>query len=156
VPVILTGKEYSILEILATKNGIVPKEALLNYLYGGLEEVPETKIIDVFVCKLRKKLIQASDGIDLIQTVWGRGYQLNRNIGDDSDSIIQSNVSEVGDNFMKSSSEINFLDPEIDNFTNNIGKNTNFLKSLDEQIIKDNFEESFLQKNKEFMSEKDI
>lgn len=79
-PVILTSKEYSILEVLATKNGIVPKETLLNYLYGSLQDVPELKIIDVFICKLRKKLINASGGIDLIQTVWGRGYQLNRNL----------------------------------------------------------------------------
>ncbi len=78
-PVILTGKEYAILEILATRNGIVPKEAFLNNLYGGVDE-PEIKIIDVFVCKLRKKLVKASSGIDFIQTVWGRGYQLNRNI----------------------------------------------------------------------------
>jgi two-component system cell cycle response regulator CtrA len=88
-PIILTGKEYAILEILVTRNGIVPKEVFLNNLYGGIDE-PEMKIIDVFVCKLRKKLITASGGIDFIQTVWGRGYQLNRNIknaeGDTEDS----------------------------------------------------------------------
>jgi two-component system cell cycle response regulator CtrA len=102
-PVILTGKEYSILEILATKNGIVPKETLLNHLYGGLDEVPETKIIDVFVCKLRKKLILASDGVDLIQTVWGRGYQLNRNIPDEV-SEENSENDRIGaiQNFIKS------------------------------------------------------
>ena len=88
-PIILTGKEYAILEILVTRNGIVPKEVFLNNLYGGIDE-PEMKIIDVFVCKLRKKLITSSGGIDFIQTVWGRGYQLNRNIksaeGDTEDS----------------------------------------------------------------------
>lgn len=91
LPVILTSKEYSILEVLATRTGIVPKETLLNYLYGGLEETPETKIIDVFVCKLRKKLINASGGIDLIQTVWGRGYQLNRTIKEEGDDVIEKN-----------------------------------------------------------------
>ena len=96
-PIILTGKEYAILEILVTRNGIVPKEVFLNNLYGGIDE-PEMKIIDVFVCKLRKKLITASGGVDFIQTVWGRGYQLNRNIksiegeGDDSaGGILSSN-----------------------------------------------------------------
>jgi two-component system cell cycle response regulator CtrA len=71
----LTGKEYSILELLVLRKGMVlTKEAFLNHLYGGLDE-PEMKIIDVFICKLRKKLAQA--GADnLIGTVWGRGYML--------------------------------------------------------------------------------
>ena len=47
----------------------------LNHLYGGIDE-PELKIIDVFVCKLRKKLAQAADGDNYIETVWGRGYVL--------------------------------------------------------------------------------
>jgi two-component system, cell cycle response regulator CtrA len=69
----LTGKEYSILELLVMRKGMVlTKEAFLNHLYGGLDE-PEIKIVDVFICKLRKKLAQAgADG--LIGTVWGRGY----------------------------------------------------------------------------------
>ncbi len=71
----LTGKEYSILELLVLRKGMVlTKEAFLNHLYGGLDE-PEVKIIDVFVCKLRKKLAQA--GADnMIGTVWGRGYMV--------------------------------------------------------------------------------
>ena len=75
VPVPLTGKEYAILELLVLRKGMVlTKEAFLNHLYGGMDE-PEMKIIDVFVCKLRKKLAQA--GADnLIGTVWGRGYML--------------------------------------------------------------------------------
>jgi two-component system cell cycle response regulator CtrA len=53
---------------------VLTKEAFLNHLYGGMDE-PEMKIIDVFICKLRKKLQQA--GADnLIGTVWGRGYML--------------------------------------------------------------------------------
>ncbi len=71
----LTGKEYSILELLVLRKGMVlTKEAFLNHLYGGMDE-PEMKIIDVFVCKLRKKLVQAGAG-NLISTVWGRGYML--------------------------------------------------------------------------------
>jgi two-component system, cell cycle response regulator CtrA len=69
----LTGKEYAILELLTLRKGVVlTKDAFLNHLYGGMDE-PEVKIIDVFICKLRKKLAQA--GADnLIGTVWGRGY----------------------------------------------------------------------------------
>jgi two-component system, cell cycle response regulator CtrA len=71
----LTGKEYAILELLVLRKGMVlTKEAFLNHLYGGMDE-PEMKIIDVFICKLRKKLAQA--GADnLIGTVWGRGYMV--------------------------------------------------------------------------------
>jgi len=80
-PVHLTGKEYSILELLVLRKGMVlTKEAFLNHLYGGMDE-PEMKIIDVFICKLRKKLAQA--GADnLIGTVWGRGYMLRDSAGD--------------------------------------------------------------------------
>jgi two-component system cell cycle response regulator CtrA len=52
-----------------------PKEMFLNHLYGGMDE-PELKIIDVFICKLRKKLSNATDGENHIETVWGRGYVL--------------------------------------------------------------------------------
>ncbi len=74
-PVHLTGKEYSILELLVLRKGMVlTKEAFLNHLYGGMDE-PEMKIIDVFICKLRKKLATAGAG-NLIGTVWGRGYMM--------------------------------------------------------------------------------
>ena len=74
-PVHLTGKEYAILELLVLRKGMVlTKDAFLNHLYGGLDE-PEMKIIDVFVCKLRKKL-QAAGAGNLISTAWGRGYTL--------------------------------------------------------------------------------
>ncbi len=74
-PVHLTGKEYAVLELLTLRRGMVlTKEVFLNHLYGGMDE-PEMKIIDVFICKLRKKLAQAgADG--LIGTVWGRGYTM--------------------------------------------------------------------------------
>lgn len=75
-PVHLTSKEYAILELLAMRRGtVLTKEMFLNHLYGGIDE-PELKIIDVFVCKLRKKLADASDGTNYIETVWGRGYML--------------------------------------------------------------------------------
>jgi two-component system, cell cycle response regulator CtrA len=71
----LTGKEYAILELLVLRKGIVlTKDAFLNHLYGGIDE-PEMKIIDVFICKLRRKL-QAKGAGHLISTVWGRGYVL--------------------------------------------------------------------------------
>jgi len=75
-PVHLTGKEYGILELLSLRKGTtLTKEMFLNHLYGGMDE-PELKIIDVFVCKLRKKLSQATGGENYIETVWGRGYVL--------------------------------------------------------------------------------
>ena len=75
-PVRLTGKEYSILELLSLRKGTtLTKEMFLNHLYGGVHE-PEIKIIDVFVCMLRKKLAQATGGNHYIETIWGRGYRL--------------------------------------------------------------------------------
>ena len=73
-PVNLTGTEYKILAFLAQRQGsTLTKEMLLNHLYSGMDE-PEIKIIDVFICKLRKKLAEASGGRNYIETVWGRGY----------------------------------------------------------------------------------
>ncbi len=72
----LTGKEYQMLELLSLRKGTtLTKEMFLNHLYGGMDE-PELKIIDVFICKLRKKLAAATDGQHYIETVWGRGYVL--------------------------------------------------------------------------------
>jgi two-component system, cell cycle response regulator CtrA len=76
VKVQLTGKEYQIIELLALRKGsTLSKEVILNHLYGGIDE-PDLKIIDVFICKLRKKLFNASGGRDYIETVWGRGYAM--------------------------------------------------------------------------------
>jgi two-component system cell cycle response regulator CtrA len=70
----LTGKEYQMLELLCLRKGTtLTKEMFLNHLYGGMEE-PELKIIDVFICKLRKKIADACSGQHYIETVWGRGY----------------------------------------------------------------------------------
>ena len=72
----LTGKEYQMLELLSLRKGTtLTKEMFLNHLYGGMDE-PELKIIDVFICKLRKKLANASSGKNYIETVWGRGHVL--------------------------------------------------------------------------------
>jgi len=70
----LTIKEYEILELLLLRRGsTLSKGALIEHLYNGMDE-PEQKIIDVFVCKLRKKLSAATPGINYIKTVWGLGY----------------------------------------------------------------------------------
>jgi two-component system cell cycle response regulator CtrA len=75
-PTHLTGKEFEMLELLAIKQGeTITKEMFLNHLYGGIDE-PELKIIDVFICKLRKKIVTATGGQHFIETVWGRGYTL--------------------------------------------------------------------------------
>ncbi len=72
----VTAKEYSILELMALrKNMTLSKETFLDHLYGGMDE-PEQKIIDVFICKLRKKIAAIADGTHNIQTVWGHGYVL--------------------------------------------------------------------------------
>ena len=88
-PVHLSGKEYGILELLSLRKGTtVTKEMFLDHLYGGIDE-PELKIIDVFVCKLRKKLAHATGDKHYIETVWGRGYVLrgpNAHAGRDSRS----------------------------------------------------------------------
>ena len=76
VQVHLTDKEYQMLELLSLRKGTtLTKETFLNHLYGGMHE-PEQKIVDVFICKLRKKLADASNGKDYFETVWGRGYML--------------------------------------------------------------------------------
>jgi two-component system cell cycle response regulator CtrA len=75
-PVHLTRKEHAILELLSLRKGtVLTKEMFLNQLYRGADE-PGPKIIDVFICKVRKKLIQATGGNHYIETVWGRGYVL--------------------------------------------------------------------------------
>ena len=79
----LTGKEYQMLELLSLRKGTtLTKEMFLNHLYGGMYE-PELKIIDVFICKLRKKLAEATGGENYIETVWGRGYVLRDPISDE-------------------------------------------------------------------------
>ena len=72
----LTGKEYQMLELLSLRKGTtLTKKMFLNHLYCGMDE-PELKIIDVFICKLRKKLSEATGRENQIETVWARGYVL--------------------------------------------------------------------------------
>jgi len=72
----LTAKEFRIIEFLALRKGaVLSKDAFLNHLYGGIDE-PEPKIIDVFICKLRRKLVEnGAEGLS-VDTVWGQGYIL--------------------------------------------------------------------------------
>jgi two-component system cell cycle response regulator CtrA len=80
-PLHLTGKEYGILELLSLRKGTtLTKDMFLNHLYGGIDE-PELKIVDVFICKLRKKLAMATNDEHYIETVWGRGYVLRDPVG---------------------------------------------------------------------------
>lgn len=92
-PVHLTGKEYQMLELLSLRKGTtLTKEMFLNHLYGGMDE-PELKIIDVFICKLRKKLSEATGAENHIETVWGRGYVLRDPEGmEESDDRIRVNA----------------------------------------------------------------
>jgi two-component system cell cycle response regulator CtrA len=76
VPMYMTAKEYKILELFSLRKGMtLTKDMFLNHLYGGVDE-PEQKIIDVFICRLRKKLASASNGKDYFETLWSRGYRL--------------------------------------------------------------------------------
>jgi len=75
-PLSLTSKEYAIIELLSLRKGTtLTKEMFLNHLYGGMDE-PELKIIDVFICKLRRKIIEETGEDGYIETIWGRGYVL--------------------------------------------------------------------------------
>ena len=79
-PVLLTGKEYEVLELLSLRKGtVLTKEMFFNRFYGG-RHAPEHKIIDVFICNLRRKLAQATGGSHYIETVWGRGYVLRDSV----------------------------------------------------------------------------
>ncbi len=92
-PLHLTGKEYGILELLSLRKGTtLTKEMFLNHLYGGMDE-PELKIIDVFICKLRKKLTASCGGENYIHTVWGRGYVLREPTEEDARQVTQEKAA---------------------------------------------------------------
>ncbi len=75
-PLHLTDKEYGILELLSLRKGAtLSNDTFLNHIYGGMDE-SGAKLINVIMCRLRKKLVAASGGIDYIKTVWGQGYVL--------------------------------------------------------------------------------
>lgn len=84
----LTSKEADILTVLVRKPGPQTKEAILNFVYGtGPGDVPEVKIVDVFICKVRKKL--KKHGI-AVATIWGQGYTLEN----DDRAIVTDRVNE--------------------------------------------------------------
>jgi len=94
-PVHLTGKEYGMLELLSLRKGTtLTKEMFLNHLYGGMDE-PELKIVDVFICKLRKKLMAATGGDSYIETVWGRGYVLRDPVDSNTQPMVAEAVAAV-------------------------------------------------------------
>jgi len=102
-PIHLTSKEYAILELLAMRKGtVLTKEMFLNHLYSGRDE-PELKIIDVFVCKLRRKLYEASNGKNYIETVWGRGYMLRDYQDGNRDNSFSMNNAELEDSAQEAS-----------------------------------------------------
>ena len=91
-PVHLTNREYGIIELLSLRKGIsLTKESFMNHLYGGIDE-PELKIIDVYVCKIRKKLSVVLDGEEYIHTDWGRGYTLRDPAGSTETNIVDARV----------------------------------------------------------------
>jgi two-component system cell cycle response regulator CtrA len=104
----LTNKEYAILELLVMRKGtVITKEMFLNHLYGGVEE-PAMKIVDVFVCKLRKKLADKAGGTNYIETVWGRGYMLKDfDFSSDNDEMSEEDDREAVDY------SFDFLDDEV-------------------------------------------
>ncbi|SCV64856.1 Cell cycle response regulator CtrA [Anaplasma phagocytophilum] len=82
----LTKKEYGMIELLSSRLGtVLTKEMFLSHLYRELDEPSDDKIIDVFMCKLRKKLKVANNGKNYIETVWGRGYVLKEHPCDDGE-----------------------------------------------------------------------
>lgn len=104
---VLTSKEYAILELLAMKRGsVLAKETFLNHIYGGMDE-PELKIVDVFICKLRKKIANLAGGMNLIETVWGRGYII-REI--DSLRDRNSNEEQYDAHSFEDPSKVQFID----------------------------------------------
>ncbi len=95
----VTGKEYCILELLSLRKGVtLTKEMFLDHLYGGIDE-PELKIIDVFICKLRKKIAATNGGRHYIETVWGRGYVLKDpdTRGSDASDLAAASTFAAGD-----------------------------------------------------------
>ncbi|HEX9608723.1 MAG TPA: response regulator transcription factor [Candidatus Paceibacterota bacterium] len=79
-PIHLTPREFLTLQCLMEGQGrVISKETMLDSLYGGAaaDDIPDSKIIDIFVCKLRKKLVSALN-YDPIGTKWKRGYYMEK------------------------------------------------------------------------------
>jgi len=75
-PVRITCREFDVLEMLMLRPGVLlTKEHFMSRAYG-VEEGPDQRILDVFICKLRRKLALAGSA-EIVRTVWGRGYVLH-------------------------------------------------------------------------------
>lgn len=78
----LTNREYEVLELFCSRKGkILSKDMIIQQLYQDVD-APGRKAIEVFVCKLRKKLSAASGGMSFIETHWGHGYVLRDPVSD--------------------------------------------------------------------------
>ncbi|ETX28894.1 response regulator transcription factor [Roseivivax isoporae] len=78
VAVHLSRREHAILRHLALNaTRVVSKQVLYDAVYGLSEDQPFDKVIDVYICKIRKKLsAAAASGHVYIETVHRRGYKL--------------------------------------------------------------------------------
>ncbi|SFK15149.1 winged helix-turn-helix domain-containing protein [Falsiroseomonas stagni] len=69
----ITRREFDVLEMLFLRRGsLVTKADFLQRLYGS-DEGPDSRTLDVFICKVRRKLA-AAGAAEFIRTAWGRGY----------------------------------------------------------------------------------
>lgn len=77
--VFLSGREHAVFRQLALNaSRVVSKAAIYDAVYGMAEEQPFDKVIDVYICKIRKKIASAAGGGHrYIETVHGRGYKLS-------------------------------------------------------------------------------
>lgn len=76
-PLRLTEREFAIMQCLALRHRkLVTRDNIVANLYASECDEPEGKIIDVFICKIRRKLAAAGAG-NLITTVWGAGYRMD-------------------------------------------------------------------------------
>lgn len=75
----LTTHEERLMSALAMRE-LLTKDSAMTLIYGGrIDDEPDMKIIDVFVCKVRKKLRKLfPDEGEIISTHWGRGWALNK------------------------------------------------------------------------------
>lgn len=78
IPVRVTNAELDVLSVIASRPDAIHSQAsILAALYDA-DDIPEPKIIDVLVCKARKKIAAATDGKAFVFTVWGKGYSLRK------------------------------------------------------------------------------
>ncbi|OLB61279.1 MAG: hypothetical protein AUI11_10360 [Acidobacteria bacterium 13_2_20CM_2_66_4] len=74
-PVDLTRQEFDLLQLLASRPGIVfSRMALLTKIWSGDEYVTE-RTVDTVVSRLRKKIERDAQDPELILTAWGVGYK---------------------------------------------------------------------------------